>query len=383
MGIKNYVRQVRPVQESYVNHLEKVQSLFSEAYSFFPTSEEEISKTLADWPHESVADVINLFNYLKGKDESPINIDLKKPKDINVSRTIKGTYDISDIKTSADLKTVRIKFGNGSKGNRGANNRGNAFETQFATALNDWFARGVDEVNDSEILDAILDLDNTYKLSESKWLKVNVVGGENTKRPLDFTGKINITNTKGSGKDIGNSVTDITLEKDDGEKIFLSLKFETTTTFFNVGIRTKLRQAEIDKGIIKDSDGKKLLELFGIDNKRFCTIFNPDVKTESGVVNGRPDASALAHLLQSGIGFGYHVIHKIARGIISKKMDESEMKESARVGAVKIFYGGKGGSGKRIDIEMESKFYMFKINIRDTQGTDGYPTRMMCDFKPK
>jgi hypothetical protein len=26
---------------------------------------------------------------------------------------------------------------------------------------------------------------------------------------------------------------------------------------------------------------------------------------------------------------------------------------------------------------------MFKINIRDTQGTDGYPTRMMCDFKPK
>ena len=383
MGIKNYVRQVRPVQESYVNHLEKVQSLFSEAYSFFPTSEEEISKTLADWPHESVADVINLFNYLKGKDESPINIDLKKPKDINVSRTIKGTYDISDIKTSADLKTVRIKFGNGSKGNRGANNRGNAFETQFATALNDWFARGVDEVNDSEILDAILDLDNTYKLSESKWLKVNVVGGENTKRPLDFTGKINITNTKGSGKDIGNSVTDITLEKDDGEKIFLSLKFETTTTFFNVGIRTKLRQAEIDKGIIKDSDGKKLLELFGIDNKRFCTIFNPDVKTESGVVNGRPDASALAHLLQSGIGFGYHVIHKIARGIISKKMDESKMKESARVGAVKIFYGGKGGSGKRIDIEMESKFYMFKINIRDTQGTDGYPTRMMCDFKPK
>ena len=59
------------------------------------------------------------------------------------------------------------------------------------------------------------------------------------------------------------------------------------------------------------------------------------------------------------------------------------MKESARVGAVRIFYGGKGGRAKRIDIEMESKFYSFKINIRDTQGTDGYPTRMMCDFKPK
>ena len=123
MSLIGYVRQVRPIQESHVNYLDKVQNILSEAYSFFPTTEEEISKTLADWPHESVTDVINLFNYLKSKDESPINIDLKKPKDINISRTIKGTYDISDIKTNADLKTVRIKFGNGSKGNRGANNR--------------------------------------------------------------------------------------------------------------------------------------------------------------------------------------------------------------------------------------------------------------------
>jgi len=381
MSLQGYLRQVKPrLTESYVPHVDRIQNILSEAYSFFPTSEEEISKTLADWPHQSVADVINLFNYLKGKDESPINIDLKKPKDINVSRTIKGSYDISDIKSKADLKTVRIKFGNGSKGNRGANNRGNAFETQFATALNDWFARGVDEVTDSKILDAILDLDKTYKLSESKWLKVNVVGGENTKRPLDFTGKISITNTKGSGKDIGNSVTDITLEKDNGEKIFLSLKFETTTTFFNVGIRTKLRQSEIDNGIIKDSDGKKLLELFGIDNKRFCTIFNDKVKTDGGKVTTRPNASAMKELLESGIGFGYHVIHKMRGKVLSKKMDETAMKAAAKVGTCIVHYGGKTGKGKRIDMEMSSPYYKFKLNIRDTQGKDGYPTRMMCDF---
>ena len=44
---------------------------------------------------------------------------------------------------------------------------------------------------------------------------------------------------------------------------------------------------------------------------------------------------------------------------------------------------GKQGKGKRIDMEMESPYYVFKLNIRDTQGTDGYPTRMMCDFKTK
>ena len=25
----------------------------------------------------------------------------------------------------------------------------------------------------------------------------------------------------------------------------------------------------------------------------------------------------------------------------------------------------------------------FKLNLRDTQGGDGYPTRLMCDFKYK
>ncbi len=42
---------------------------------------------------------------------------------------------------------------------------------------------------------------------------------------------------------------------------------------------------------------------------------------------------------------------------------------------------GKKGKGKRIDMEFESAYYQFKLNIRDTQGKDGYPTRMMCDFK--
>jgi hypothetical protein len=59
------------------------------------------------------------------------------------------------------------------------------------------------------------------------------------------------------------------------------------------------------------------------------------------------------------------------------------MIESATVGTVTIHYGGKGGRGKRIDMEMESAHYKFKLNIRDTQGRDGYPTRLMCDFTKK
>ena len=360
----------------------KFKEFLSEAYSFFPKTEDEISKTLADWPHESVADVISLFTYLSNKgDKIPINIDMKKTKDINVSRTFKAVEDIGDIKRNAGLKTVRIKYGNGSSGNRGVKNRGNLFETAFAEDLNRWFAEGQDAVTDDANLKAIMHLDGVYELSSSKTLKVNVVGGENTKRPLSFTGShIVLTNTKGVGTDIGSSVTDITLEKDDGEKIYLSLKFETTTTFFNVGVRTKLTPKEIKEGEIQNRDGLMLLDLFGIDNKRFCGIFNDDVKTRGGKVITRPNPMAMKALLESGIGHGYHVIHKMKNKVYSKKMEMAAMQSAAKVGKCVVHYGGKGGRGKRIDMELSSKYYRFKLNIRDTQGRDGYPTRMMCDF---
>ena len=34
---------------------------------------------------------------------------------------------------------------------------------------------------------------------------------------------------------------------------------------------------------------------------------------------------------------------------------------AAKVGGIKIYYGGKTGRGKRIDMEMESPYYIFTI----------------------
>ena len=89
---------------------------------------------------------------------------------------------------------------------------------------------------------------------------------------------------------------------------------------------------------------------------------------------------AMKELLESGIGYGYHVIHKMRGQVLSKKMDAAAMRAAAKVGTCIVHYGGKSGKGKRIDMEMSSPYYKFKLNIRDTQGKDGYPTRMMCDF---
>lgn len=363
---------------------EYLKESLNEAYSFFPTDVDSINKELngASWDKNTIEDVVKLYNYLKKKDATPINIDLKKPKNINISRTLQSGESVDSIITGSGITTFKLKWGNGSSGNRGANNRGNLFEKEFADSLYSWFEEGDDAVKDASMLAAIKDLDKTYNLSKNKDIWIEVVGGENTPRPIVYSkGKIVLTNTKGKGLDVGPSVTDVTVTDSKGKNIYLSLKLGGTTTFFNSGIKKVLTKNEIDSGEIKNKDGKALLKLFGIDNKRFCTIFNDKVKTNSGIVTTTPNAAMISALLESGIGYGYHILHKKGKTIESKQMDSASMKAAAKVGKCTIYYGGKKGKGKRIDMEFQSSYYQFKINIRDTQGTDGYPTRMMCDFK--
>jgi len=352
------------------------------AYDFFPENESQIIDKLKRAPADKTGDVIALFKYLKKAFpavKAPINLDLAKLSMVNVTRGIEQDTSVSDIKRNSGIKAFNIKFGNGSSGNRGKNNRGNLFEPQFADALLKWW--NGEQVNDSAMLAAIEDLDKTYDLGSESSMKIDVVGGENTKRPLSYTPKIEITNPKGSGTDIGAAVTDITLTTPN-KTIYLSLKLGTTVTFFNVGVRTVLTPDEIKAYNITNPDGIKLMKLFGLDEKLFCDVFNDQLKSGQRV-NARIDRSAMSHLLKTGIGEGYHIIHKLSGKILSKKMDAAALNKASSVTSATIFYGGKTGTGKRVDIEMESQTYKFKLNLRDTQGKDGYPTRLMCDFSYK
>jgi len=351
------------------------------AYDYFPKTRSEISGELSLFPEDAVEDIKNLFSFLKSKSDTPINIDKKKPGIINVARSISDDLSIADIEKGANLTKIKIKFGNGSSGNRGVNNRGNLFEPQFANALLDWWAG--EKITDSTTLDVIKGLDKTYEISNSSTFKVDVVGGLNTSRPLYFkSGKPLITNPQGVGYDIGESVTDITITLDNNKKIFLSLKLGGTTTFFNVGVKKILSKTAIENYNIT-GDGLNLLKAFGVDSERFCNVFNQ--AGGGGKVRGTGyDSAALTELLKTGIGSGYHVIHKIGRTIKSFQIDSTYLTQASRVTAPPtINYGGKTGRGRRVDIDFSTSKYNFSLNLRDTQGKDGYPSRLMCDFKYK
>lgn len=354
------------------------------AYNFFPKTVPELTEGIKNFGPKEQSEIVALYTYLsaKFKIDTPINIDKAKTRNVNVTRMLDGDTSVADINREVGLSTVKIKFGNGSSGNRGVNNRGNLFEPQFDQALQDWWAGR--PVADKAMLAAIEHLDKTYNIRKSKTFKSEILGGENTKRPLKFSPSIQLTNPKGRGFDVGESVTDITVHIDN-RPIYLSLKLGGTTTFFNVGVRTILTPAQIKGYNITNADGLKLLKLFNLDPQMFCQIFNQDWPKgqQYRYSYSNYDKSAVRTLLQSGIGYNYHIIHKMRGTILSKEMSEQAMKTAATPGMLTVYYGGKTGGGRRIDMELESSTYKFKLNIRDTQGGDGYPTRMMCDFSYK
>ncbi len=352
------------------------------AYTFFPESVSEI-ETKLKFPKPNKEEVKRLWSVLnkKFKVKAPINLDPGQNKIINVVRALQGTADLGQVKRDAKLNILKIKFGNGSLGGRGVQNKGNLFENQYAKAIVK-YDEG-DKVEPS-LEKSIADLYKTYKLSKYKKLVVKEEGAANTKRPIVFGSDIIVKADKQVGLNIGPIVTDLTLMDGNTPKVYLSLKLGGTTTFFNAGVRTVLTPDEIKANKIKNPQGNRLLKMFGIDKNLFADVFNG--KLRKGVIkNVWPTMDgnskrALEKLIQSGIGFGYHVIHKLGTGIKSYKVDERYMKEASKPQSLTLYYGGKTGSGKRIDMEIMTPKYALKLNIRDTQGKDGYPTRMMADF---
>jgi len=363
------------------------------AYTFFPTSATEVSKTLN--PKNSaekikIQEINALLNYLQNNAKikkvitTPINIDPASIGVVNISRKIKGILTERQIITAVGLKTLKIKFGDGSAGGRGVNNKGNKFEKDLGPAFKSWWSGK--KITDTDLSYSIDEVYNITNLKNFSTLDVDAeAGAKNTKRPIQYTPNIHLFSTSTDNK-IGDMLTDITLIGQIDKKkesIYLSLKTTSTVTFFNVGIKEVLTTAEIKTGTISNKNGLKLLKLFSIDPSIFCDVYNK--KNFKGysedVTLTQSQITDIQTFLESGIGYGYTVVHQIKKGNVKVfNVTKKYMQDAATPTSLKIYYGGKSGTGKRVDMEIITNKYLLKLNIRDTQGKDGYPTRLMCDF---
>mgnify|MGYP000256169693 FL=1 len=74
------------------------------------------------------------------------------------------------------------------------------------------------------------------------------------------------------------------------------------------------------------------------------------------------------------------MVHKLSGQIKTYYVDENYLEKASSPTSCVIYYKGKTGTGKRVDIEVKTGKYVLKINIRDKQGKAGYPSHIMCDF---
>lgn len=324
-------------------------------------------------------------------DPLAFNPTTKSGKSAKLIRALKGEVDVARLKRECGLDSnFKITWGDGSRGNRGTANTGNLFEGQLEQGLNDWIEEGDYHLNPYR--DFISDLIGFYDLENCQVVKVVSEGGENKKRPITFeAGNWKIGDADATHYNIGPIVTDLTLTVKEKNKqvktIYLSLKKGGTTTMSNLGVKKIFPKDQIQKGKITSDIGIKVLKTFGIDNARFCRIFNEayagNVTSGGDVVNPKFDRTLLQGMIRGSIGYGYHYTHKQSGTKIKNfPMTKQMCDRATHVNNVTVHYGGKTGNGQRVDITVETALMELKFNIRDTSGSsDPWPDKLQSAYK--
>lgn len=363
------------------------------AYNLIPSTFSEAGKSVKHMEDPVAKESIRLWNYLNENYgnilPNPLAFDPTNKSNVKIARALKDEVALAELKRKLKITKLKMSWGDGSRGNRGTGNTGNLFEQQLERGLNDWIETG--EYSNNTYKNFIADLIKTYNLDDCSFVLVNE-GPQNKPRPITFEGNgWKIGEATASNYDIGHIVTDLTLEtKCKGQTdrtIYLSLKKGGTTTMSNLGVKKIFTKDELQAGNITNRTGVKILETFGIDNERFCAIFNEAYKGE--VVSGGNDnnpkfnRTLLQSMIRGSIGYGYHYTHK-ERGNTIKNfpMTKQICDSSTTVNSVIVHYGGKTGTGQRVDITVKTPAMELKFNIRDTSGSPNpWPDKLQSAYK--
>lgn len=265
-------------------------------------------------------------------------------------------------------------------------NKGNQFEADLQERLVECISgKKCKGKYDKQVKALLESVEKTYKLPAQK---SELMGGLNQPRPLTGNSPGQLHIAPNSAIKHGEKLTDITLCLGNNglKKVFLSLKFGGTLTFMNAGVGKVLTEAEIKKNKITNKQGLALLRLFGIDETYFCHVFNGFHKKIKKHIDTKPkaDMANIKRFLQTAIGAGYWMIHGHDSGKITMWEMTTTKTQAAANGISKpiVYYGGKSGTGKRIDVEFSSAYFDFKLNIRNKQS-GVYPSHVMLDYKSK
>lgn len=313
------------------------------------------------------ASLLSAYRYAKTKHKS-ITTPFSLTSDSgNVRRVVKVLRIISsDEQFLKELKVIAPSFsftpGDGLRSKRGLASKGVSFEAILEKDIKEYINHGEDGDIEKNNLKFIKEFWSYYNLNSAKQITVSNVAGKKYRRPIKISGS---TISLGNGiTDIGEKVADILVKADD-QKIYLSLKL-SGFSYFNLGIATFFPEEEIKSGKITNKDGLALLEMYGIDNEKFCKVFNTYKKPNAPPkeeINAQFNSSMLTSFIKQAVGKGYHFVRKLDKGQIEHyKMDNNLLTQKTNITNVKVIY--PYGTAKKIYII----FGNFTIEMRNTAG---------------
>ena len=109
------------------------------AYDFIPKSTRDI-QTAKVFLNEHALVYAYLNKKFKRSDPIALSKNPREKTNIKVSRGFQGSIQLPTIKKDLNLKSVNLAFGEGSRGGRGAQNRGSIFEKDLTEDLKTWWA---------------------------------------------------------------------------------------------------------------------------------------------------------------------------------------------------------------------------------------------------
>ena len=277
------------------------------------------------------------------------------------------------------FKSVKLSWTNFFKGDYSgytkgleSKNKGNAFESEFIMGYQ---SEGFE--NDIK------------KIVPYKELKsIHADGSLNQKRPLNISdNSILLSPCTKDNFDIGKIVTDVTLDTDKGP-IYLSLKYGSSVTFCNAGIKTLFDKKFFEGGTNKKAE--LFCDLFCLNQDRFREVFANYIGGEGKHIRSQKESIDITKelagndkfmdFLKSVIGYGYILVHK-NNGHIEYHDLRTEKNLDSYIGHIKkaeILYP-IDGKAKRIDIVVTIDKLEIKFNIRSKDG-GLFPTHLMADY---
>jgi len=295
-----------------------------------------------------------------------------------VGKTSKTKVKITEVEKSEE-------FGGQPSGGKKVN-LGNVFEKDFHDRLVECITGRCCKGKLAKEAKKVIEL--TSKAAGSPVTHVKHEGGKNTSRPIVLQGNNPIIEPATPEKH-GEKLTDITLTHKNGKKSFLSLKYGDTLTFINSGVaKEHFTENDMKDGKVSIKSGKQILKAFGVNNAKFCKVFNDYGKSGKQIdpheFKVKLDKTTLKKLLETAIGANYWMVHLEKNGsLYFWHVTKARNSQYSQVtGDATLFYGGKQGRGKRIDLEFSNQYFHFQMNIRNKQS-GLYPSHIMLDYDSK